>query len=377
MGPRIAIKAEQIIWAITRAGYDVQEFLRKSPRVEAWLEQEKKPTVRQLEAFSRQVHVPFGYLLLDQPPEESLPIPFFRSQKPASTDISLHVADTVRMLKRRQDWLVDYLEESGADPLPFVGANTHRDPIEKVVRAIRSHLGLAEDWARTQRSYAAALNLFSQKIEELRVIVTFNSIVGNNTRRPIPVEECRGLVLVHPLAPFLFVNSADAKSAQIFTLAHELAHIWLGKSAGFDLAGWQPAADPVERFCDGVAAELLVPKKLFLDRWKEKPDFKQLARQFKVSPIVIARRALDLKLVSRKDFFSFYNDYSRRLKNLPKKSGGGGDFYATARKRISPTFAGYINAAVRQESLLHREAYQLTGLKGDTYANFMDKLLEG
>lgn len=378
MGPRIAINADQLIWAITRAGYDVQEFVRKFPRVEAWLQQEKQPTVRQLEQFSRQVHVPFGYLLLDKPPEESLPIPFFRSQKPATTDISLNVAETVRLLKRRQDWLVDFLEDSGAEALPFVGANTHRDSVEKVVRSIRAHLGLAEDWARAERGYGAALNRFTEKIEDLRVIVTFNSVVGNNTNRPILVKECRGLVLVHPMAPFLFVNSADAKSAQIFTLAHELVHIWLGESAGFDLAGWLPAEDPVERFCDRAAAELLVPGKLFKDYWAKTPDYKKVARQFKVSPIVTARRALDLKLVSKKDFFIFYNDYRRELEQLPKKTtSGGGDFYATARKRISPTFAGYINTAVRQESLLHREAYQLTGLKGDTYSNFMDKLLEG
>lgn len=379
MSTRINIKADNLIWAITRAGHELSEFLRDTPLVQQWIKKEKQPTVKQLEKFSKQVHVPFGYLLLDSPPTETLPIPFFRSQNTDQKSISLNVVDTVRILKRRQEWLAEYLEENEAKTLPFVGSATVNDPIEKVVKRIREILELPEDWASKYRTYAEALNHFSNQLEEQRIIVTFNSVVGNNNHRKIPLEDCRGLVLVHPIVPFLFVNSTDAKSAQLFTLAHELVHIWLGESAGFDLEGWLPADDPIERFCDQAAAELLVPARLFEDRWKVDQDYKKLARKFKVSPIVVARRALDLKKIGKKAFFVFYNAYIQELNdlNLKQNQGNtGGDFYATTKKRISPTFAGYINEAVRHNELLHLEAYRLTGMKGDTYAKFIEKLMD-
>lgn len=91
-------------------------------------------------------------------------------------------------------------------------------------------------------------------IEDKGIITVFNGIVENNTSRPIPVDECRGFVW-DEMAPFMFINNADWKSAQMFTIVHELAHIWTGHSAGFDFRKLQPADDPIEILCDKVAAE--------------------------------------------------------------------------------------------------------------------------
>ena len=156
---------------------------------------------------------------------------------------------------------------------------------------------------------------------------------------------------------------------------HELAHIWLGESAGFDNKNLIPADDPIELLCDKVAAELLVPETLFIDRWRITKDFKNLSKIFKVSPIVIARRALDLDFITKTDFFSFYNSYMQNFINKEKKKNSGGDFYAVARKRISLRFASFVNSAVRENKLLYRDAYKLTNLKGDTYNKFINTCL--
>jgi Zn-dependent peptidase ImmA (M78 family) len=104
----------------------------------------------------------------------------------------------------------------------------------------------------------------------------------------------------------------------MFTLAHELAHIWAGRAAVFSLRDLQPAPDPTERFCNAAAAEFLVPEPELRAVWTGADvdldqslgrTFQFLARRFKVSELVAARRALDLRLITREAFSSFYNEY--------------------------------------------------------------------
>lgn len=372
---RIDINNDLITWAIDRAGYELPEYLLLNPKVEAWLNDTKKPTVKQLQDFSRNVHVPFGYLLLEDPPSETLSFPFFRTGKAVTKEVSLNVYDAVQIVQKRQDWLVEYLQEEGYAPLDFVGKFDATSNYRDLVNDIRSTLELRPNWASYHNTWERALEFLVMRIEECGIVVNFSGIVGNNTRRPISVEECRGFVLVDEYAPFMFVNSADAKAAQMFTIIHELAHIWIGQSAGFDMKQLLPADDPIEVLCDKVAAEFLVPQDSLINLWREEQDFEKLNRTFKVSPIVVARRALDLGLITRRAFFGFYNEYVDKINNLKLNRGSGGNFYATAKKRISLRLAGFINNAVKEQKLLYRDAYKLTGLKGDTYANFMKEYL--
>ncbi len=200
-------------------------------------------------------------------------------------------------------------------------------------------------------------------MEEAGVTVCVSGIVGNNTRRSLRVAEFRGFVLVDEHAPWVFVNGADAKAAQMFTLAHELAHLWYGLSAAFDLAELQPAGD-------AAAAEFLVPERELREHWPavvRRPDrWRRLARTFKVSALAVARRALDLELVSREEFRALYREGLRREESRGT-SRSGGDFYATQRLRLGRSFAAAVVRAAREGSRLYREAYQLTGLHGRTF----------
>ncbi|MEW6469006.1 MAG: hypothetical protein AB1458_08790, partial [Bacteroidota bacterium] len=121
MSAGININLNIIKWAIDRAGYEINEFAKKFPKVLEWLEGEKKPTLKQLESFSHKAHVPFGYLFLQAPPEERLPIPFFRTGKKPATKVDLNIYDTILLLQRRQEWLIEYLKEKEFEELPFVG----------------------------------------------------------------------------------------------------------------------------------------------------------------------------------------------------------------------------------------------------------------
>lgn len=369
------INSNLIEWAITRAGFRLEEFFVKNPRVEEWIKGNKYPTIKQLEEFTHKVHVPFGYLFLNEPPQEELNIPFFRTGKGKIKKASLNIYHTVQMLQERQSWLTDYLTESGYDDLSFVGSFQENDDYKEIVKDIRKTLELSQSWAKEFQTWEETLDFLTRKVEEIGIIVTFNGVVGNNTRRKIDVEECRGFVLVNNKAPFLFINSADAKAAQMFTLIHEIAHIWLGESAGFDNDNMLPADDPIEKLCDKVAAEFLVPEIHFRELWRTTQNFRTLSRNLKVSPIVIARRALDLKLITKADFFEFYNSYIKSFQLKKENQAPGGNFYATAKKRVSLRFANYVNNAVKENNLLYRDAYRLTNLKGNTYETFVNEYL--
>lgn len=374
MRNEVDVSSNMLTWAITRAGYDVPAFAEKFPKILEWLEGQKKPTVKQLEEFSKKVFIPFGYLFLPQPPKEKLPIPFFRTNGNQADKISVNVYDTILLLQQRQDWLKNYLQDNGFPQLPYVGKFRNSNDVDAIVADIRQTLQLPENWASQLRTWQEAQDHLVLHIEDKGIITIFNGIVENNTHRPISVDECRGFVLVDKYAPFMFVNNSDFKSAQMFTIVHELAHIWTGYSAGFDFRRLQPANDPIEMLCDKVAAEFLVPAQEFDVVWNHRPNnFTYAASYFKVSEIVIARRALDTGKISRIQFFDFYENYSNREFAKKENQGSGGDFYATTKKRISITFASHVNHAVKSGNLLYRDAYKLTGLKGDTFENFFSK----
>ena len=369
----INIKPDLINWAISRAGYEHGEFFAKFPRAQDWLEEEKHPTLPQLRDFAKKVHVPFGYLFLERPPEEELPIPFFRTLEGETEQVSVNLRDTILNLQQRQDWIREYLLEQGAERLGFVGRFTVQSRIEEVVEDIRNVLGLGNNWASDIPNWQKTLDHLAQKVEEAGIFIVFNSVVDNNTHRPIAVEECRGFVLCDEVTPFMFVNSADSKSAQMFTIVHELAHLWIGESAGFDFRRLQPYANEVETFCDAVAAEFLVPQTEFNARWEQTPDFETLAKFFKVSQIVIARRALDTGKITRDEFFKFYNEHIANFEQRKEDQGSGGNFYATLRRRLNPRFFTAVHQAVKENKLLHKHAYELTGLKGNTYQKALEE----
>lgn len=361
----VTIPKEMYLWAIDRAGYKADEFLQTHPTIALYVEDEKKPTVKQLEDFANMVHVPMAYLLLPSPPVETSPIPMFRG-KAGEGKFDLNVYQTVLDVQGRQEWLSDYLTENELDECPFVGKYNIHFPINEMAGIIRQHLNLGIDWMINFKRPEAAINHFVERMEVVGICVFFNGIVGNNTHRPIDVEECRGFALAGETnAPMIFVNNSDSKTAQMFTLAHEFTHILVGVSAGY--AGVDgDYHDHVEDYCDKVAAEFLVPSVLLKNNWTNIND---CAKMFNVSPLVVARRAHDLGLISNEEYRLFFLQYRANAKIKKKTSGGA--FYQTATKRIGRLFAIHIYNAVRSKQISYTEAYRLTGLYGKTFDKFM------
>ncbi len=372
---RVDVNPGVLRWACERAGCGIDTLAERFARLPEWLYGEQKPTLKQLESFARATRTPFGYLFLPEPPQEPLPIPDLRTVGQAPPRPSPDLLDTIYAMQQRQDFLREMRIEDETEPPEFVGSARTTDEPAAVGQEMRRLVGLNDDWAARARTWQEAVSALRRRIEQMGVMAVINGVVGNNTHRKLKVEEFRGFALTDRYAPLIFVNGADWKSAQMFTLAHELAHVWLGP-AGEGLTGFEgvfPADTGVEGFCDRAAVEFLVPARALKQQWPRlkgcEDPFGQSARLFKVSPIVAGRRAMDLRLVDRETFFDFYGAYTERERQRPGAAGGG-DFYNTQNARVGERFA----TAVIFAAMEGRIAFKLTGLRGGAFQEYARRL---
>jgi len=374
----VQVKPEMIRWAVARSRFEQEVLEAKLPQLKRWLTGESKPTLRQLEKFARATRVALGYLFLPEPPVERLPIPDFRTlvgvdrQRPGPD-----LLDTIYTMQGRQAWLREDRLENEAEPLDFVGSTRLTDDPAAIGREMRRTVGLTDGWAANIGTWESSVSELRRLIEELDVIAVINGVVGNNVHRKLDVEEFRGFAISDQYAPVIFVNGADAKSAQMFTLAHELAHLWLGQSALTDTGIPHSPTSKVERWCDRAAAEFLVPEQEFRALWRqiraETTWFKTIARHFKVSPVVAYRRAKDIGVIDPDEFFAFYDSYVRKQREK-KPSVGGGDFYRNQNNRVGESFARHVIFAALDGRLSFKEAYSLTGLNGGAFQQYARRL---
>ena len=378
---QITLQPELLRWARERAGLTQDDLAKKIPvnpdRVRAW-EQTGKISIAQIDKLAAKTYTPLGYLYLPEPPDESLPIRDFRTRSgDAPTRPSPDLLETVYQMQRRQNWMRDDLIEGGADPLVFVGAYSLKDSHIEVAASMRASLGLAAGWAEDISTWSDALRFLRNRLDEIGVLVVFNGAVGNNNYRKLDPTEFQGFALVDEYAPLVFVNSADYIASQMFTLAHEVAHLFVGETGLSVFDRLLPADDETEQFCDQVAAEFLVPQQALQACWPTVQDLgnrhQAIARKSKVSAIVAARRALDLGLIERDAFFGFYDDHKRQGVGR-RFTGEGGNFWNIQKWRIGPRFAGAVARAAREGRLLYREAYSLTDLRGDTFERMPEKM---
>ena len=377
---QITLQPDVLRWARERANLQPEELAKKmgvkqSKRVLEW-ELDGTISVAQVDKLAKCTYTPLGFLYLEEPPDDRLPITDFRTREgapPPSPDL----LETVYLMQRRQAWMRDELIEDGAEPLNFVGTYGLNSQPSHVANAMRETLQITYGWAETQRTWSDALRLFQDRLDAAGVLVCFNGVVGNNTHRKLNPNEFQGFALADEYAPLVFVNSADFKAAQMFTLAHELAHLFIAESGVSNFNFLQPASNRTETFCNEAAAEFLVPADELREFWPghvTKNPFQAIAKKFKVSTIVAARRALDLDLIDMDSFLNFYLQRADEWHSDRQSETSVGNFWNTQKWRIGPRFAAAIVRAVRERRMLYREAYNLTGLKGETFENMPEKL---
>lgn len=372
------MKIEILRWAYNRAA-NKDSLHKKFAKLDEWLSGTSQPTFKQLENFAKSTSTPLGYFFLEGVPVQELPIPHYRTLEDGiQNEPSPDLIETLHIIQRRQDFVKDYFEKFVGESLSFVNSYNGQSPVE-LASKIYSLLELDFEWYRKTKNSHEAIRYLIGKCEEKRIIVMINGIVGNNTQRPLSVDEFRGFVLVDKVVPFIFINGADTKSAQLFTLVHELAHVFIGSSAVVEASPLKRDGSDVEKLCNAAAVELLCPRDAFAKEW-EKHDgnvvYKSLGNVFKVSPIVIGRRAMDLDLISKDEFYSFYYQYLAEIKEFKKAGLSGGDFYQSSKIKLGELFSKIISLQVKSGNIQYTDAYKLTGLKGNTFQKYFDFLNE-
>jgi Predicted Zn peptidase len=356
-------------WACRRAGVSVDALaqrpaLRKLPE---WLSGDEQPTFKQLEAFAKATHTPFGFLFLPEPPDEPLPIPDLRTMRGERTERpSANMLDTIYTCQQRQDWYRENAQTMDEEPLTFVGSVQGGADVLETAAQIRAALGLETPLSELAATNAEVLRKLLDRLDALGVLVMVSGYVGTNTRRRLDPNEFRGFALVDPLAPLIFVNGQDSKAVQLFTLIHELAHIWAGQSGVSDVAS-SPRHD-VERWCNAVAAEVLVPLDEFRRVVRPGTQPERLAAKYRVSTLVILRRMLDAGFLTREEHDHAYDQELARLNALLARrknadAGGGGNYYATARYRLGKRFATAVIASAWEGRSTFTEAFRLLGCR--------------
>ncbi|HHJ13587.1 MAG TPA: ImmA/IrrE family metallo-endopeptidase [Gammaproteobacteria bacterium] len=365
---RVAVNPELLHWALERSGLSDDALKKRFRKIDAWLAGEVQPTLKQLEAFASATHTPIGYLFLPEPPEEMVPIPDFRTMAQAQvTRPSPDLLDTIYVCQQRQEWYRNHLVLHHEEPLAFVGSASLEDDVTARAAEIRQVIGFDLAERRQLPSWNEALRRFIAQVEASGVLVMVSGIVGSNTRRKLDPEEFRGFALADDLAPLIFINGADTKAAQMFTLAHELAHIWLGQSGVSDPQAVVVADEKTERWCNAVAAELLAPLEAVRNAYQPEAglpaEMQRLARVFKVSTLVILRRLFDLGAIDKQTLWDTYQEELSRLRKLDRGGAGGGDFYRTLGARVSKRFARALVASTLEGQTLFQEAFHMLGIK--------------
>ncbi|PRA26400.1 XRE family transcriptional regulator [Pseudomonas poae] len=359
------INPQILSWSRQRAGLSEVQVAKgmtvKLERVAEWEGGQSLPTFNQAQKWAAIVHVPFGFLFLKTPPQDHLPLPDLRTVGGALPDKpSLNLMDTVRDVLRKQDWYLEYLQDHERSPLPFVGSFSSRSPIKDVVADIRRVLGVTDAFARL--GYEDYVRALVSGAEDAGILVMRSGVALGNTHRKLDVSEFRGFAISNAMAPVVFINSADAPAARLFTLMHELAHIWIGSTGVSD--GGAQGARPEEAFCNAVAGEFLAPELVFRAHWSSdvywEENLAPLTALFHVSALVIARRARDLGYINSDQYGAYYR---RILQAYRDKEGSGGDYYRTAAVRNSTRLSKAVLAEAQSGRILLRDAGKLLGVQ--------------
>lgn len=271
---RVSVQPALLKWARERSGRSVRDLQRRFPKLDSWEQGEVEPTLKQLEAFARTTYTPIGFMFLTEPPVEELPVTDFRTMSGVSVSRpSADLLDTLYLCQQRQEWYRDEARSAGEAPLQFVGSMDETAEPVSAATSIRQTLRFDLDQRRQSLTWTDALRRLIDEADTVGILVMVSGIVGSNTHRPLDPEEFRGFALSDPLAPLIFINGADTKAGQIFTLAHEIAHLWLGQSGVSNADPEATQRHSVERWCSQVAIEFLVLSGLMCRRsWSAYSD---------------------------------------------------------------------------------------------------------
>ena len=365
-------------WARERAGLSIEQAAKKIGRstedIADWENGASAPSIAQARKASEVYKRPFALFYLPEPPKDFDTLCDFRSLPDEyPTDYSPELSLLIRTVRYRQGWIREYLIEEGFSKLSFVGSSsTSNSPIE-ISKNILEKLKLTPEEQIECSTRNEALRLWIDRAELMGIYIF--------RKGQIDLKEVRGLIICDEYAPFIYINSEDAIAAQLFTLVHELAHLWLNQSGISNLELFERTRHDdfatIETFCNKVASEAVLHRKLFYQKLHEMDQFLSIHEQveslsniFKVSEEVIARRLMDDGVINQTKYLELRELYQTRWRELKKmkrarmkKGKSGPSYYVTKVFNNGYSFTQTIISAFESGFISGRDASGLLDVK--------------
>lgn len=382
---KAAINPEILKWARIEAGLSLMEAAnsakisskqKKTPdeRLSDWESGQDQPTVNQLKSIAKTYYRPFLTFFMQTPPVKAKPVEDFRT----IGDHQIHhtsdkLSALIRQSLAKQSEIRTLLEEDGYRPafINHFGNVSINNSIEEVVYEIRSILLPPEIRNIPNNDKESLFKSLRDKIEEIGVFVLLIGDLGHHTTQ-IDVDEFRGLALSDPIAPFILINSYDAKPAQLFTMLHELVHLWVDEPGISAQSPFKKTHNKIERFCNKITAELLLPRLLVKERWQECKNqsvyeiVNIIAKEFAVSRVTSARRLFELQLIKEDTWWGLYNSFKKELiaiKKKQKESEGGPDYYVVKSNRLGNKYINTVLNSLDKGNITYTRAAGILGVK--------------
>ncbi len=371
----VNIQPAIINWALSQTSEE-KLGVKMMEIIKHWLDGTKIPTFSQIEDFSKKSHIPLGYFFLQTPPVEQIRLLEYRTLDSLElANPSRNLIDIIHEMETIQDWMIDYRKEMNCDVSCVANSLNGETDIATIADSVRKDLGLSIDWYRECGSPLEAFNRLRGLLEECGVIVMMSGIVGKNTHRALNINEFRAFAMVNEWAPLIFINAADSVAGRLFSLLHEMVHIWLGESDLYNNIRYSTEkVNAIEIICNAVAGEILVPRREFVECWKKVANddiylkIKELAKYFRCSESVLARRAFDNKKIDKTIYEQVVSDSIKAYIENKQEKSSGGDYYRVARSKLDGVFVRALCESVNRGRTSYTEAYRLTNTTSKTFS---------
>ncbi len=377
-----------LVWARRESGYaPVQVAKRlgvKEDRLAEWEMGDRVPTLRQLEGLAKMYHRPLGVFFRPKPPVVAALATEYRrlpGLSPGEESPELRLA--VRKMSNRRETMIDLLDEVG-DLVPTftLAAHLHEEPAAVATR-LRAALGVPVKTQLGWNNEWQAWSAWREAVEELGVLVF--QFPG------IPLEEIRGISLLHWPLPVAGVNSKEASpEARSFTLIHEVVHLMLAAGKEEQPAAKEPrrgsAWQAVERFAEETASHTLVPEpalrslvataNMRTEDW-DIAAVRKLARRFRITPLAMATRLRSSGFMGWDHYREWKNDWTAHLATLKPRSGGFATPVTKTLGRAGRPFTKLVLEAMSGNRITSDQAARHLDLKFDHFDKLRDALRAG
>ncbi|MFC3418674.1 ImmA/IrrE family metallo-endopeptidase [Salinicoccus hispanicus] len=364
---------------VDQSRYDV-EFLKTQntlSNIEKWLDGTRQPTLRQLENLGKKLSIPLGYLVLDEPIDDTPPILDYRTVDSLENNKgSRELIDTIKFAQQQQEFVSEYRRNNGFEALRYVEYFNLESPVETIVEFSRSLFDIDAHWQRGLNG-KEPFKYFREKLSQLGILVLVNGIVGQNTHRTLDIEEFRAFVIIDRYAPAIFINTNDSRNGQVFSMLHEFAHILFGENEVYNASvKLHGTPSPMEQKCNQFASEILMPNHVFLEQWEAVNDkdpletATELAKTFKVSSTVTARKALDNGLIKEEIFNSIAeknHEGFKQGKNKAKESNSGGHYWNNLNYKLDPVVYKTVRNSFYEGDLQFTQALKLLNISARAF----------